>query len=58
MRYTEDGVKNSEDIEVKIGTRFGGFGELALAASTSRTVSSDGCTPNFESCGQFSPFRL
>jgi hypothetical protein len=40
-----DGVRNSADMDEKIGTRFGGLGELTAAASTCRTVSRDGCIP-------------
>jgi hypothetical protein len=39
-----DGVRNSAGIEEKTGTRFGGLGDVAAAARTSRTVSSDGWT--------------
>jgi hypothetical protein len=39
-----DGVKNSAGMEEKTGTRFGGFGDVTEAASTSRIVSSDGWT--------------
>ena len=44
-----DGVRNSAEMEEKTGTRLGGFGELAAAANTSRTVSRDGWTPSY--CG-------
>jgi len=47
FRYILDGVKNSADIDDNIGTRFGGLGEFTAAASTSRTVSRDGWTPNW-----------
>lgn len=46
FRYILDGVRNSADIEEKMGTRLGGLGALTEAAKTSRTVSSDGCTPS------------
>lgn len=41
-----DGVKNSAEMDENMGTRFGGLGDFTAAASTSRTVSSDGWTPN------------
>jgi hypothetical protein len=44
LRYMLDGVRNSAGIEEKTGTRFGGLGDVAAAARTSRTVSSDGWT--------------
>lgn len=43
-----DGVRNSAETVENTGTRFGGLGDLAVAASTSRTVSRDGWTG---SCG-------
>ena len=49
LRYMLDGVRNSAEMEEKTGTRLGGFGELAAAANTSRTVSRDGWTPSY--CG-------
>lgn len=37
-----DGVRNSADMEAKTGTRFGGLGEVTVAARTWRTVSREG----------------
>lgn len=56
-----DGVRNSADMEEKTGTRLGGLGELTAAASTSRTVSSGGCTPSWmvmRSVSSFAGFIL
>jgi len=46
FRYMLEGVRNSAVIDENTGTRFGGFGDAIAAANTSRTVSSDGCTPS------------
>jgi hypothetical protein len=42
LRYMLEGVRNSAEMEEKTGTRLGGLGDLAAAASTSRTTSRDG----------------
>ena len=47
LRYANVGVRMSAGIVAHTGTRFGGFGELLDAASTSCTVSSDGCILNY-----------
>lgn len=41
-----EGVRNSAGMDENTGTRFGGFGDFAAVASTSRMVSMDGCTPS------------
>lgn len=46
FKYMLDGVKNSAGTDENIGTRFGGFGDITAAASTSRTVSREGWIPN------------
>jgi hypothetical protein len=42
-----EGVKNSADMDENMGTKLGGLGEVTAVASTSRTVSRDGWTPNW-----------
>jgi hypothetical protein len=49
-----DGVRNSAGIEEKTGTRFGGLGDEAAAARTSRMVSSDGWTTSYAGAGSVS----
>jgi hypothetical protein len=54
LRYMLDGVRNSAGIEEKTGTRFGGLGDVAAAARTSRMVSSDGWTTSYAGAGSVS----
>ncbi len=47
FRYMLEGVRNSAGMVAKIGTRLGGFGDLIAVVNISRTVLSDGWTPNY-----------
>ena len=42
LRYIEDGVRNSEEMEAQIGTRLGGFGSLIALERIECTSSREG----------------